>query len=326
MKYNTLGRTGIKISELCFGTMSFGGDADKANSKEMFNRCRDEGINIFDCADIYNGGVSEIFLGNLISDCRDEIILTSKVYFSPQNANINARGSNKKHIVLSVEKSLNRLKTDYIDFYFIHRFDNNTPLLETLRTLDLLVKDGKILYPAVSNYAAWQIAIALGKSAKENLARFECIQPMYSLIKRQAEVEILDLAMSQNLGVISYSPLGSGLLTGKYFQKKTKLKGRLVDNKKYGIRYGDKSMEKTAIKFIEFSKKLNFNPVSLAIAWVASHPAITAPIIGARNIKQLEDSLNSIKIKMDSELRNKISDLSIPPPIATDRNEEMEAY
>ena len=326
MQYNTLGRTGIKVSELCFGTMSFGGDADKVNSKEMFNRCRDEGINFFDCADIYNGGVSEQILGDLISDCRNEIILTSKVYFAPENANVNESGSNRKHIILSVEKSLKRLKTDYIDFYFIHRFDNNTPLLDTLRTLDMLVQDGKILYPAVSNYAAWQIAIALGISAKENIARFECIQPMYNLIKRQAEVEILDLAKSQNLGVISYSPLGSGLLTGKYFFNKTKVKGRLVENKKYGIRYGDESMEKTAIKFIDFAKKLNFNPVSLAIAWVASHPAITAPIIGARSVKQLEDSLNSTKIKMDSELRNKISALSIDPPIATDRNEETKSF
>ena len=189
-----------------------------------------------------------------------------------------------------------------IDFYFIHHFDINTPLLDTLQTLDSLVRSGKILYPAVSNYAAWQIAIALGISAKENLSRFECVQPMYSLIKRQAEVEILDLAKSQNLGVISYSPLGSGLLTGKYFNKNMQ-KGRLVENKKYGVRYGEESMERTAIKFVNFAKSLNYNPVSLAIAWVASHPVITAPIIGARDVNQLEDSLNSVLIPFKSFLK-----------------------
>ena len=257
MKFKTIGNTGIQVSELCFGTMSFGGDADEKDSKAMYNRCRDVGINFFDCADIYNGGKSEEILGNLVAKSRDEIVLTSKVYFAPKNVNVNASGSNRKHILLSVENSLKRLKTDYIDFYFIHHFDINTPLLDTLQTLDSLVRSGKILYPAVSNYAAWQIAIALGISAKENLSRFECVQPMYSLIKRQAEVEILDLAKSQNLGVISYSPLGSGLLTGKYFNKNMQ-KGRLVENKKYGVRYGEESMERTAIKFVNFFWENNF--------------------------------------------------------------------
>jgi len=323
MEYKKIGNTGIKVSSLCFGTMSFGGEADESTSKAMFYRCRDKGINFFDCADIYNGGTSEKILGKLISDCRDKIIITSKVYFAPKNADMNAKGANRKHIMLSIEKSLKRLQTDYIDFYFIHHFDENAPLDKTLRALDDLVRSGKILFPAVSNFAAWQIAKSLGISAKDSLARFECIQPMYNLVKRQAEVEIFPLALSENLGVITYSPLGAGLLTGKYSSVKNPQKGRLVENNKYGIRYGNEWMMKTAFDFSNYANKHGFNPVSMAIAWVASHPAVTAPIIGARNVNQLDDSINSLQIKIDSEIRDRISSFSREPQPATDRNEEL---
>ena len=150
---------------------------------------------------------------------------------------MNAKGANRKHIMLGIEKSLARLKTDYLDFYFIHNFDDNTPVEETIKTLDNLVKQGKILYPAASNFAAWQISKALGIAEKENLSRFECIQPMYNLVKRQAEVEILPLAEAENLGVIPYSPLGAGILTGKYGSNHKPESGRLIENQTYKIRY-----------------------------------------------------------------------------------------
>lgn len=227
MEYRTVGKTGIQVSNLCFGTMSFGGDADEVTSKAMYRRCREAGINFFDTADVY--GRSEEILGECIAHERDDIVLTTKVFWNT-GADVNARGLSRKHMMRGIENSLRRLKTDYVDFYFVHDFDEKTPMEETLRTLDDLQRQGKILYPAVSNWAAWQITKALGISAKQELARFELIQPMYNLVKRQAEVEIMPMAKSEQIGVITYSPLGAGLLTGKYGLNKRPEQGRLVNN------------------------------------------------------------------------------------------------
>ncbi|MGB7538450.1 MAG: aldo/keto reductase [Anaerolineales bacterium] len=321
MEFRYIGRTGVKVSSLCFGTMSFGGEADKEESTALFHRCREAGINFFDCADTYRAGAAEEILGELAAACRDELVLTSKVYF-PAGEDLNARGASRRHITTAVEASLRRLRTDRLDFYFIHRFDPHTPLEETLRALDDLVQWGKVLYPAASNFAAWQIAKALGISAREGWARFECIQPMYNLVKRQAEVEILPMAESEELGVITYSPLGGGLLTGKYEAPRPPSSGRLVQSERYRVRYADPSPHNTARRFSEFATTRGFAPAALAVAWVAGHPGVTAPIIGARNRAQLEDSLRSIEIKMTPELRTEISALSPEPPLATDREEE----
>jgi aryl-alcohol dehydrogenase-like predicted oxidoreductase len=325
MNYKYLGNTGVQVSTLCFGTMSFGDDADEETSAAMFHRCREAGINFFDCANGYAGGRSEEILGRLIAGCRDEVIITTKAYY-PTGPDINAGGASRRHILAAVEASLRRLETDYIDLYFMHRFDDRTPLPETLRALDDLVRQGKILYPAASNYAAWQVAKALGISAKEGFARFECIQPMYNLAKRQAEAEILPLAQSENLAVIPYSPLGGGLLTGKYGASRRPETGRLVENKMYMTRYGDDWVYEVAQNFTEFAKTRGFEPASLAVAWVAGHPAVTAPIIGARNLTQLEGSLKSLDIDMTPELRAEISALSPEPAPATDRNEEQMGF
>jgi aryl-alcohol dehydrogenase-like predicted oxidoreductase len=321
MDYKFLGNTGVQVSPLCFGAMSFGGDADEATSAAMFHRCREAGINFFDCANVYQKGVSEEILGRLMADCRDELIITSKVYY-PMSDEVNARGASRRHIVAAVEASLRRLQTDRLDLYFIHHFDEHTPLEETLRALDDLVQQGKILYPAASNFAAWQVAKALGISAKEGWARFECLQPMYNLVKRQAEVEILPLAQSEKLGVIPYSPLGGGLLTGKYGPTRRPEAGRLIENEMYQTRYGAKWVYEVAEQFTTFAQECGFEPASLAVAWVASHPAVTAPIIGARNVAQLEGSLKALEIKLTPELRAEISALSPEPAVATDRDEE----
>jgi aryl-alcohol dehydrogenase-like predicted oxidoreductase len=301
--------------------MSFGGDADAETSAALFHRCRDVGINFFDCANVYQRGHAEEILGRLIADCRDELVITSKFRF-PMGDGPNDSGASRRHMMTAVEESLRRLNTDRIDLYFIHGFDAETPLDETLRAFDDLVSQGKILYPAVSNFAAWQIAAALGISENKNLARFECIQPMYSLVKRQAEVEILPLAEAENLGVIPYSPLGAGLLTGKYGATRRPDSGRLVDNDMYRRRYSEQWMFETAEKFVSFTRDNGYDPAALAIAWVASHPAVTAPIIGARNLDQLEGSLSALAIEMTPELRSEISALSVDPPVATDRSEE----
>jgi len=325
MDYRFLGKTGVRVSSLCFGTMSFGGDADEAMSAAMFHRCREVGINFFDCANVYQHGVAEEILGRLIADCRDEVVITSKVYF-PMGDAVNARGATRRHIMASVEASLKRLGTDTLDLYFIHRFDDCTQLEDTLRALDDLVHQGKILYPAASNFAAWQVMKSLGISSKEAWAPFACIQPMYNLVKRQAEVEILPMAQSEGLGVIPYSPLGGGLLTGKYGMARRPESGRLLDNKMYETRYGEAWVYEVADRFTDFARERGFDPVALAVAWVQSHPAVTAPIIGARNVTQLEGSLKALEIAMTSELRAEISALSPEPPPATDRNEEQTAY
>ena len=322
MEYRTLGKTGIQVSSLCFGTMSFGGNADEETSKAIFKRCREAGINFFDCANVYNKGVSEEILGRCIAGSRDDLVLTTKVN-GPTGTDVNNRGLSRRHIMLEVEKSLKRLNTDRIEFYFVHAFDPSTPIEETLRAMDDLRRQGKILYPAVSNWAAWQIATSLGISYKESLARFECIQPMYNLVKRQAEVEILPLAEAENMGVITYSPLGGGLLTGKYAGGNKPEQGRLVEQKNYEKRYADTSYFETADRFTQYAKDQGHHPASLAVSWVMSHPSVTAPIIGARNLEQLEPSLGALEIDMTPEWRNEISELSITPPPATDRSEEV---
>ncbi len=321
MEYQLLGKTGVKVSELCFGTMSFAGDADKETSRAMFNACREAGINFFDCADYYQHGDAEEILGELIKPCRDELVITTKAYF-PMGDHPNAGGATRFHLVRAVEASLRRLGTDRIDVFFVHRFDENTALEETLRALDDLVRGGKLLYLGVSNFAAWQIMKALGISAREGLAPLACIQPMYNLVKRQAEVEILPMAQSEELGVMTYSPLGAGLLTGKYARRGDEAQGRLAVNKRYQTRYGDEAAHETAERFTALAGELGYNPVSLAVRWASTHPAVTCPIIGARNVKQLQPSLRSVEIPMDEELRSRISSLAPEPPPATDRTEE----
>ncbi len=321
MEYRTLGRTGVQVSRLCFGTMSFGGDADEATSAAMFRRCRDAGINFFDCADVYAGGRSEEVLGRAMAGERDELVITTKVHF-PMGSDVNQRGLSRRHIMQAVAGSLRRLATDRIDLYFVHGFDERTPIDETLRALDDLVHQGKVLYLGVSNWAAWQIAKALGLSALHDLARFECIQPMYSLVKRQAEVEILPLAVSEQVGVISYSPLGSGLLSGKYGPGMQAERGRLMENQMHRTRYSVPEYLDVAERFVAHAQARGLHPATLAVAWVMAHPALTAPIIGARNLEQLEASLQAVDVAMTPEWRAEIAALSPEPPPATDRSEE----
>lgn len=321
MQFRILGRTGVKVSSLCFGTMSFGGDADEATSATMFKRCLDAGINFFDTANSYSAGRSEEILGRLMAGMRDELVINSKVC-SPVGPGINDRGLARRHIMQQVEASLRRLNTDRLDLYFVHHFDADTPIEETLHALDDLVTQGKIVYPAVSNWAAWQIAKALGVSARQGWARFECIQPMYNLVKRQVEVEILPLAASEGLGVIPYSPLGGGLLSGKYSSPDQATEGRLTQNRMYQRRYGDPQYYEIAGRFADHARERQVHPATLAVAWVMHHPAVTAPIIGARNVDQLEASLAAADLAMTPEWRQELSDLSYTPPLATDRSDE----
>jgi aryl-alcohol dehydrogenase-like predicted oxidoreductase len=319
MKTKPLGRTGVAVSELCFGTMSFGGDADEATSASMYKAVRDAGINFFDTANEYNKGVSEEILGRLAKGDRNDLVITTKV-----NAQIrpdtNARGTSRRHVIEAIEGCLRRLQTDRIDVLFLHRYDALTPIEESMRGLEDLVRAGKVIYPAVSNWSAWQTQRAVDLQEHNNWARLQLVQPMYNLVKRQAEVEILPMAEHNGIGVIPYSPAAAGLLSGKYLGQAS---GRLKTNKMYEARYSDAWMFDVAEKFVAFCKQKGLHPVSTAIAWVGSHPAVTAPIIGARNLDQLKDSLASVKIDMTPALRAEIADLSRTPPPATDRLEEQ---
>lgn len=322
MEYKQLGRTGVQVSQLCFGTMSFGGDANEEELARMYETCREAGINFFDCADGYSKGKAETILGKLMRGHRDDLVVTSKC-FVPMGDDINARGGNRRHIQRAVEASLDRLGTDRLDVLFMHRWDAAVPIEETLRALEKLVSDGKVIYLGASNYAAWQIAKALGVSERNGWPRFDVIQPMYSLVKRQAEAEIFPLALAEGLGVIPYSPVGGGLLSGKYGTKSKPDAGRLITNQEYTKRYGEDWVFETADAFTALANKLDVHPVSLAVAWAAAHPAVTCPIIGARNLEQLEPSLNSLEVDMTDALHAEIAALSRTPPVATDRREEQ---
>ncbi|MCB9992437.1 MAG: aldo/keto reductase [Hyphomicrobiaceae bacterium] len=321
MDYVAFGNTGIKVSQLCYGTMSFGGDADEAEAGRLYAACRDAGINFFDTANVYAQGLSEEYLGRLIRHERDNLVISTKG-FGQMGKDVNAKGANRRNIALALEQSLKRLGTDRVDIYFIHMWDAATPLEETLRALEKLVADGKVLYLGASNHAAWQIAKGLGISAAHGWPRFEVIQPMYNLVKRQAETEILPLALSEKLAVMPYSPVGGGLLSGKYAGGARPDGTRLTAMDMYAKRYGEDWVHQTAADYTAFCAARGLNPVSAAVAWVMTHPAITAPIVGARNVAQLQASLDAVRVPMTAELRAGISALSREPAIATDRREE----
>jgi aryl-alcohol dehydrogenase-like predicted oxidoreductase len=321
MKYRNIGRTGIQVSPLCLGTMTFGNEADEVASAEMFSKCRERGINFLDTADVYAKGRTEEIVGTLLQDCRDEWVVCSK-FQGRMGDGPNDRGCSRRHLTRAIEGTLRRLKTDRIEFYFIHNFDPLTPLEETLCALNDLVRQGKILYPAISNSAAWQIMKGIGISQKCGYQRFECVQPMYNLVKRQAEVEILPLAQAEEVGVISYSPIAAGLLTGKY-QAAAQTEGRIANNKFYSARYADPGYAEVADRFVAFCKERNWHPATVAVAWAGSHPGVTAPIIGGRNVSQIETALAALDFPMTPALRDEISALSIDPPLATDRRDEQ---
>ncbi len=325
MEHVYLGSTGVKVSRLAFGTMSFGGDADAATSAAMFARAREAGVNLFDCADVYAAGRSEQILGGLVASCRDEVVLTTKAYF-PTSTDVNARGSSRYHLVRAVEASLRRLGTDRVDVLFLHRWDDATALEQTLRAVDDLVRQGKVLYVGVSNFSAWQTQRAVDVAERHGWSAPCCVQPMYNLAKRQAEVEILPMAQANGLAAIPYSPLGGGLFSGRYGRARRPEAGRLVDNSMYGTRYGDQALYAAAEAFVALADECGVHPVSLAVAWVAAHPAVTAPLLGARSVAQLEPALAALAVPMDAELYGRIAALTPTPPPATDRNEEASAH
>lgn len=301
---------GVPVSRLAFGTMQFGGKADADASRAMYDAARDAGINHFDTAVGYTGGNSEKLLGPMVAAERGEIYLATKVAY--------VGGAGSANIMKMFDQCRSQLGIDSVDLLYLHRFDDHTPLEETFETMAALQADGAIRHIGVSNYAAWQVMKAQAVCAKLG-TRIDVIQPMYSLVKRQAEVEIFPMAVDQDIKIVPYSPLGGGLLTGKYAAGVT---GRLTEDDRYKARYGVQWMHDCAKGLSDIATELGTAAATLAVAWAAMHPAKPSPIISARSVAQLEPSLAAEKFEMDATLYDRITALSQTPAPATDRLEE----
>lgn len=323
MEYRLLGSTGVRIGKIAYGTMSFGGDADEATARALFERAREAGVNLFDTADMYQKGISEEILGRLMVGCRDQIVLATKGY-GAMGSGPNDRGASRFHMVRAVEASLKRLQTDRIDIYYIHHYDADTAVEDSLVTLDRLVTQGKILYPAISNFSAWQAQRALDICEMRGLVKPVVIQPMYNLVKRQAEVEILPMAQANRLAVVPYNPLGGGLLSGKYGVADRPASGRLVENKMYQARYGGQDTYQIAEDFRRLAREWGMHPVTLAAAWVTMHPGVTAALVGARSVEQLNASLAAADLTLTAEQYAAVNALTPIPPSPIDRSEDLQ--
>ncbi|MGB2440635.1 MAG: aldo/keto reductase [Candidatus Puniceispirillaceae bacterium] len=310
----SFGPQNLAASGLCFGTMQFGAGASHEDSAAMYAACRDAGINFFDTAYVYTQGRSEEILGTLIAKEREDIILVTKAGAEG--------GCSAKNIRAQLEASLTRLNQDYTDIFFLHRFDDEVPLEQSFAELAALKEQGKFYHLGVSNFAAWQVMKAQGIANLHGYPAIEILQPMYNLVKRQAEVEILPMAAAEELAVISYSPLGGGLLTGKY-RGGIAAEGRFSWDQKYATRYGQDWMHQAANQLFEIAAEVGTAPAALAVAWVAKNPAITAPIISARNIEQLAPSLAATEIHLEESVYARLNALAPTPPPATDRLEEQ---
>jgi aryl-alcohol dehydrogenase-like predicted oxidoreductase len=305
MRYKNLGRTGLKVSEACLGTNAFG-RADEPASHAMVNVALEAGINFIDTADIYTHGVSEEYLGRAIHGKRQQLVIASKVR-GKMGSGPNDEGLSRKHLTDGLESSLRRLGTDYIDLYQMHFPDEHTPLEETLRTLDDFISQGKVRYVGVSNFEAWLLVKSLWVSDVKGFERFESVQPHYSLINREPERELFPACLDQHLAVIPYSPTGGGFLTGKYQRGAPAPAGtRGARNAEFGKRFTEANWD-TLGRLEEMAKAKGCGPHHLALAWVATHPAVTAPIVGCSTAEQLADNLKYMTVSLSPKERAQLS-------------------
>lgn len=310
MEYRNLGRTGLKVSELCLGTMQFGWTADEALSFEILTTSYEAGINFFDTADVYTrwvpgnpGGISETIIGSWLKQSgipRHQVVIATKVR-GRMGDGPNDEGLSKAHILQAVEASLRRLDTDYIDLYQTHSFDEKTPIEETLEALDSLVRQGKVRYIGCSNYPAWRLMQALWASDKQHLARFDSLQPHYSLVHREEfERELSAVCQAYGIGVIPYSPLAAGFLTGKYRKGQSVESVRLNRTQRY---FDDKNWDLLDLMEAMGQEKGGKSISQIALAWMLSDPVITSPIIGPRTLEQLDDNLGAAGLRLSNEER-----------------------
>lgn len=331
MKMRRLGRTGLLVSELCLGTMTFGYQCDEATSFAILDRAANAGVNFIDTADCYpvplspdTAGRTEEFIGRWLKGKRKRYIVATKcrirVGLEP-----NDEGLSRRHIMESVEQSLRRLGTDFIDLYQAHSPDPETPIDESLRAFDDLVRQGKVRYVGCSNYPAWQVALALGVSERYHLARFDCVQPRYNLLHREPEVELLPLCRDQKIGVIAYNPLAGGFLSGRYTSLEEVPAGTRFSLGKTGDLYRERYWHRAQLEAVAQLRKhfedRNLSLVRVAVSWVLAQSGITSAIIGASRPEQLEESLAASETTLspeDIEVCN-LSWYSLPRPMLPSR-------
>ncbi len=312
MEYARIGRTGLEVSRICLGTNMFGADyVEDSRALSVVNQAIEQGINFIDTADLYNDGKSEEVVGKAVKGRRDRFVIGTKG-FAPTGPGVNDRGLSRNHVIDAVEGSLRRLGTDYIDLYQVHWWDPNTPIEETLRTLDNLVRQGKIRYIGCSNFAAWQLAKALWASDSLGLERFESIQPLYNLGERGIEAEVLPLCHDQGLSVIPYQVLMGGILSGAYNRSSeppegTHMASRHASGAK-GRYWNDASFD-VVERLKGIAADVGCEPAQLVMAWVLSKPAVASVIIGSSRPEQIVKNAEAADIKLSQDVLEEMDSL-----------------
>jgi aryl-alcohol dehydrogenase-like predicted oxidoreductase len=310
MNYRNLGKSGLKVSQLCLGTNNFGGQINEEASLKIVNKALDCGINVIDTANIYTDGKSEEIIGKAVKGRRDEVTIATKVGFGTIEGP-NQSGLSRKHILNQVEHSLKSLQTDFIDVYYMHRFDPETPLEETLRTFDYLVRQAKVRYIACSNFAAWQIAKANEICENHSWEKLIAVQPPYNLLQRDIEEDIIPYSQQEGLGILTYTPLMGGFLTGKYSKASPPPAGSRFE---YNPRLWKHASQESNFALLEQIENMADDvgiPVSkLAIAWILKNPAITAPIVGASSVEQVEENSRIVEINLDNGTYQRLNELT----------------
>ena len=313
MQYRRMGRSGLKVSELCMGTMTFGHGTEEKEAKRMADMARDAGVNFFDTANSYGDAQSEVLLGKALKGRRRDAVVATK-FFNPMGDGPNDSGMSRVHIMQAIEDSLERLQMDYVDLYYIHHVDTQTPLEEMLRALDDLVHQGKVRYTACSNYQAWRLCEALWISDTKNLARFECFQPQYSLVVRDIEQELVPLCLEKGLGIVVWSPLAGGFLSGKYKPWEYRLEGtRSEEDWAYPQRYFAANADETLTALLTVAEELKHSPAATALRWILEQPGVTSAIVGARTADQLKDNLDARGWRLEGEALARLNDISHLP-------------
>lgn len=310
MNYKRLGKSGLKVSQICLGSNNFGEQVSEQDSIKIITKAIDLGINLIDTADRYTKGRSEEIIGKAVKGRRDEVILATKVGLGI-GRRPNQEGLSRKHILWQVNHSLESLATDFIDIYYLHRFDSETPLEETLRTLNDLVRDEKVRYIACSNFAAWQIAKAHEVCERKDLEKFIAIQPPYNLLQRDIEKDLLPYCQQEGLGVLTYTPLMGGLLTRKYTKSTPPPEGsRAAYNPRYWERINSERNFAALQQIGSISDEVGIPLSKLAIAWILKNPTITAPIIGASKPEQIEENCRITEINISDEVYKKLNEIT----------------
>ncbi|MGE0598167.1 MAG: aldo/keto reductase [Dehalococcoidia bacterium] len=320
MRYTRLGRTGLQVSRLCLGTMTFGLQCDEKTSDAIMDRAYEGGITFFDTADVYPlGGTGETigrteeFVGRWLKGKRDRIILATKC-FGRSGPSRWDQGNSRKHILDAVDASLRRLGTDYIDLYQLHGPDPQTPIDETLRALEDVVRAGKVRYVGCSNFMAYQVARAIGRSEAMGVVRFDSVQPRYNLLFREVERELLPLCGEEGIGVIPYNPIAGGLLSGKHNKDAGPEEGSRFTlgtaAERYQERYWHEGEFATVEQLRPMAQAAGMSMPQMAVAWVMANPAVTAPIIGASRPEQLDDTLKAAESPIDPALKAELDDLT----------------